>query len=95
MTVRLDGLKKLQCVVRVSVDDVDANRWIDVMRQRVFTDVATSDGEDVGRVEQLEHGLRLTSVYHEEQLVITLFLPHLLQCICQLHVGDLLRVLSP
>ena len=48
LTVWLDRLKELQCIVRVSVNNVDTNRWVDVMRQGVFTDVTAADSEDIG-----------------------------------------------
>ena len=40
-------------------------------REGVLSHVTTRHGQHVGRVQLLEHGLRLTRVNHEEQLVVS------------------------
>ena len=76
------------------VDDVDADGWVDVMRERVLPDEAAADGQDVGRVEARVHRGGLTRVDHEEDLVVAALRPHLLEGVRQLHVRYLLRILD-
>ena len=92
--VWFDRLKKLQSVVGVSVDDVNTNCRIDVMRQRVFTNMAAANSENIWRIEQLKHRLGLASVNHVKHFVISLLLPHLLKRIGQLDVRYLFRILK-
>ena len=49
-----------------------------MMREGVLSDEAGCHSQDVGRVKLLVHRGRLTSVDHEEDLVVTPLRPHLL-----------------
>lgn len=94
LAVGLDAFQELQRVESVAVDDVHADGRIDVVRERILADEAARDRQDVRRIELLVHGRRLARVDHEEQLVVALLLPHLLDGVGQLLVGDFLRILE-
>ena len=94
LRVLLELLQEFQRVVGEPVDDVDADAWIDVMRERVFATLGRADGENVRRVELLEQGRRLARVHDEEQLVVAFLAPHLFDDVGQFDGGDLLVVLE-
>ena len=76
------------------VDDVNADGGVDVVRERVFSHEAATDGQDVGGVEPRVHRGRLARVDHEEDLVVATLRPHLLEGVRQLHVRYLFGILD-
>ena len=63
-------------------------------RERVLANLAAADADNIGRIELEEHGLGLTCVDHEQDLMVAPLLPHLLDNVGQLQVRDLLVVLK-
>jgi hypothetical protein len=63
-------------------------------RVGVLSDLAAGNTDDVRRVMFFVHASCLAGVNHEKDLIVTFLLPHLLECIGQLHVGYFFVVLE-
>mmetsp|Transcript_52903 Transcript_52903/g.133040 ORF Transcript_52903/g.133040 Transcript_52903/m.133040 type:complete len:203 (-) Transcript_52903:211-819(-) len=87
-------LAELQRSGSEAIHDGHAYLPVCSVRVGVFQAPAAANGDDVGRVEVLVERVCLARVDHEENLVVPLPLPHLMEHIAQILATDLLGVLE-